>query len=235
MKPLTVFALLIILALAACTSTPTPTPVVDPTNPVYPAPQATQPEAYPASQVESPAAGVIVFKLVPTESSLSYSVGETFINQGNKFATAMGVTTDIGGNITIDPANPQDSQVGVITADISKFKSDSDRRDNKIRNDFLESAKFPLVTFTPTALIGFPENPQPGESYNFQIVGDTTIRETTLPLTFDVTATVTEAAITGTASSTFLMSQFGFGPISLAGMLNTEDEVKITFAFVARP
>jgi hypothetical protein len=32
-----------------------------------------------------------------------------------------------------------------------------------------------------------------------------------------------------------LMSDFGFGPISLAGILNTEDEVKINFDFVARP
>jgi hypothetical protein len=41
--------------------------------------------------------------------------------------------------------------------------------------------------------------------------------------------------IAGQATTTFLMSDFGFGPISIMGMLNTEDEVKITVDFVARP
>jgi hypothetical protein len=30
------------------------------------------------------------------------------------------------------------------------------------------------------------------------------------------------------------MSDFGFGPISIGGILNTEDEVKVKFVFVAR-
>jgi len=31
------------------------------------------------------------------------------------------------------------------------------------------------------------------------------------------------------------MSDFGFGPIQMAGVLGTENEVKINFEFVARP
>jgi polyisoprenoid-binding protein YceI len=262
MKYWTIFAFVLILVLSACASPAATTPVdsepapatsAPPAEDAYPAPQATQPaeaypvpaaensataanpETYPASEDTAPAAGLVVFKIVPAESSLGYEVGETFISDNNRFATAVGVTSEINGEIRIDPTNPQNSGFGPITADISKFKSDSDRRDNKIRNDFLESAKYPLVTFTSTEIIGLPENPQPGESYTFQVVGDTTIRETTLPLTFDVNVTVTEAQVEGTATTTFLMSDFGFGPISLVGMLNTEDEVKINFAFVARP
>jgi polyisoprenoid-binding protein YceI len=263
MKYLTLFTFMLILALSACTSpatnTPAPTateksepaqPTHTPVEEPYPAPRATESgedsypapevpiptaEAYPQPEADAPAAGVIVFKIVPAESSLSYEVGETFINQNNKFNTAIGVSTDISGEISIDPENPQNSSLSPITVNISKFKSDSSRRDSTIQNSFLESSKYPLVTFTPTEIINFPENPQPGESYSFQVVGDTTIRETTLPLTFDVTVSVTEEQVNGTATTTFLMSDFGFGPISLAGILNTEDEVKINFDFVARP
>jgi hypothetical protein len=31
------------------------------------------------------------------------------------------------------------------------------------------------------------------------------------------------------------MSDFGFGPISILGMLNTEDDAKVTLTLVARP
>jgi len=41
-------------------------------------------------------------------------------------------------------------------------------------------------------------------------------------------------SITGEASTVILMSDFGFGPISIGGILNTEDEVKLNFIFVAR-
>jgi hypothetical protein len=41
--------------------------------------------------------------------------------------------------------------------------------------------------------------------------------------------------LTGEAGTTILMSEFGIGPISIAGILNTEDEIKLSFTFVARP
>ena len=61
------------------------------------------------------------------------------------------------------------------------------------------------------------------------------MRETTRPVTFDVTVSGTSQELSGEAGTTILMSDFGVGPISIAGILNTEDEVKLTFAFVARP
>jgi hypothetical protein len=53
-------------------------------------------------------------------------------------------------------------------------------------------------------------------------------------VTFEVTLVGDGVTMTGEATTTILMSDFGFGPISIGGILNTEDEVKVTFAFVAR-
>ena len=61
------------------------------------------------------------------------------------------------------------------------------------------------------------------------------MREITQPVTFDVTVSGTQNELTGEAGTTILMSDFGVGPISIAGILNTEDEVKRSFTFVARP
>jgi hypothetical protein len=49
-----------------------------------------------------------------------------------------------------------------------------------------------------------------------------------------VTARIEGDTLVGTATTTILMSEYGVGPITLAGILGTEDEVKITLTFVAR-
>ena len=161
-------------------------------------------------------------------------MGETFLNQGNAFKVAVGRTSQVSGEISLDPAAPQNSTLGTFTADISQFASDSDRRDNAIRGRYLESSKYPNVTFTPTAIEGLPQSYQDGQEITFKVTGDLTIREVTKPVSFDVTATLSGDTLSGQAVTTILMSEFGFGPISIAGILNTEDQAKVTLNFVAR-
>jgi polyisoprenoid-binding protein YceI len=70
---------------------------------------------------------------------------------------------------------------------------------------------------------------------DFQVTGDATIREITLPVTFEVSLVGEGDTLTGEANAVILMSEFGFGPISIGGILNTEDEVNLNLTFVARP
>jgi len=175
-----------------------------------------------------------VFSIVPGESQVSYEVGETFLGD-NRFATAIGVTPQVEGKIMGDLTDPRSVVLGSITVDISLFKSDSDRRDNKIRADFLESTKYPLATFKPTQIEGIPGEYTEGDPVTLLITGDLTVKETTKPVAFEVTAQLVGETLMGEATTTILMSDFGVGPISLAGMLQTEDEVQLTFTFIARP
>jgi polyisoprenoid-binding protein YceI len=135
----------------------------------------------------------------------------------------------------VDFNNPQQSTISPITVDISQFASDSGRRDSAIRGRFLESSKFPTVTFTPTQIEGLPAQVQEGVEYPVKLTGDVTIRDVTRPMAFDATVKVEQKELKAQATTTFKMSDFGFGPISIAGILNTEDEVKITFDFKALP
>ncbi len=230
--------LALFLALAACTPTTPPTPA--PQSGAYPVPAQTEapsmPEAYPAptEAAAMPASGS-VYHLVPGESTVTYEVGETFINRNNKFNVAVGVTDQVQGDIILDAENPQNSSLGVITVDISQFTSDSSKRDSVIQDRFLESGKYPLATFSPTSVTGLPETYTPGETLTFEVQGDLTVHQTTQPVTFQVQAVLQDDELHGTATTTILMSDFGVGPISIAGILNTEDEVKLTFEFVARP
>jgi polyisoprenoid-binding protein YceI len=181
-----------------------------------------------------PEGGMEVFVIVPGESKVSYEVGEVFLNQDNAFNLAVGVTSKVNGEINVDRNNPQNSTIGTIRVDVSQFTSDNQRRDNAIREGFLESAQFPIVEFTPKEIQGLPESYQEGQQLKFQVSGDLTIRDVTKPATFEVTFVGEGSTMTGEATTTILMSDFGFGPISIGGILNTEDEVKVKFEFIAR-
>jgi polyisoprenoid-binding protein YceI len=210
---------------AAPTQEPTATP---------PAAETSAPTMEPAVNA-APAAGLAVFNIIPGESQLQYEVGEVFINDNNRFAVAIGVSPQVTGEILIDRTAPQNSTIGTILADISQFKSDSGRRDNAIRGRYLESGRYPTATFVPTSIEGLPDSYQDGKEIPLVITGDLTIREVTRPVTFDAVVRLDGDQLSGQATTTILMSDFGFGPISIGGILNTEDEAKVTLTFVARP
>ncbi|MDR7523011.1 MAG: YceI family protein [Armatimonadota bacterium] len=180
-------------------------------------------------------AALLRFVIVPAESSVTYRVAEVFLNEGNRLNIAVGVTSAVRGEILVDRARPANSRIGVITVDISQFRSDSARRDNAIRTRWLESARFPLAEFTPTSIQGLPETYQDGRELSLQVVGNLKVRDVTRPTTFAVTLKLDGETLTGTATTTIRMTDFGFDPPSILGILRAENEARLEFRFTARP
>ena len=252
MRPLVLVLTIMSILLAACSSAapqpesnnPTqaaqatlPSPVLSteaPTAPPEPTPTNT-PAEEPTATEETVAGSSITYQIIPGDSQLKYEVGEVFLNDNNRFNLAVGVTPQVTGEILVDMAAPQNSQIGTISADISQFQSDSSRRDNAMRNRFIETARYPIVTFTTTAIEGLPQAYTEGQEIPLKISGDLTIREVTRPVTFDALIKLEGGVLSGTATTTILMSEFGFGPIDILGTLKTEDQAKVTLSLVAKP
>ena len=175
------------------------------------------------------------FLIVPGESRVTYRVSETFINEGNRLNVAVGITDAIRGEITINRADPRQSRIGPVTVDISRFQSDSPRRDNAIRGRWLESARFPTAEFTATEISGLPAAYQEGRELHLEITGRLKVRDVTRPATFQTTLVLAGSTLTGTATTKLLMTDFGFQPPSILGILRAENEVQIEFRFTARP
>ncbi len=175
------------------------------------------------------------FVIVPAESQVSYRVAETLFNQNNRLNHAVGTTNVIKGEMTIDRARPANSRIGTITVDISQFKSDSARRDNMIRQNWLESSKFPTAEFTPTEIRGLPGVYEDGREVPLQVAGNLKIRNAVKPTTFAVTVKLDGSTLTGTATTTILMTDFGFDPPSIFGILKAENEARLELRFVAKP
>ena len=190
-----------------------------------------------AGSTTQPAAqnGQITYNIVPGQSKVTYNVGETFLNQNNRFNLAVGVTTQVTGSVTGNESDPSAVTLGAFEVDISKFASDSGQRDRYIRNNGLQSSQYPIAKFVPTKIELLPATYTDGQDVTLKVTGDLTIKTTTQPVTWDVTTRLSNGVITGQATTELLMSSFKIGPISILGMLNTEDKVKLTFDFVAKP
>jgi polyisoprenoid-binding protein YceI len=179
-------------------------------------------------------AGTQRYVIVPAESQAIYRVGEVFLNQNNRFSVAEGATTAISGELHIDRANPRNSRIGTITVDMSQFQSDSARRDNAIRQRWLESGRYPMAEFTPTAIEGLPQAYVDGREHQVQVTGNMKIRDVSRPVTFATTLKLDGATLTGAATTQIRMTDFGFDPPSILGLLRAENDVRLEFRFVAR-
>ena len=231
--------LILTLAIAALLMTACASPAPATEAPPATGAAATSSVAEPPTAAAEPAASsgddVRTYAIVADQTKASYAVGEIFINQNNRYNLAVGVTDAVGGEIFLNFTHPEQSTVGPITVDISTLKSDSGRRDNAIRKDWLESATYPIGTFTPTEIKTLPAEYADGADITFEIVGDLTIRDTTRPTTFFVTARLEGEKLTGTAATTILMSDFNFEAPDIAGILKAENEAKLELKFVALP
>lgn len=177
--------------------------------------------------------GLQRYIIVPSESQVIYRVGETLFREGNRYNVAVGVTNAVKGEILVDRANPRNSRIGTITVDISTFRTDNPRRDSAIRERWLESARFPIAEFRPTTIQGLPNAYTEGREVTLQVTGDLKIRDVTRPTTFSVTVKLERDRLTGTATGMIRMTDFGFDPPSILGILRAENEVQIEFRFVA--
>jgi polyisoprenoid-binding protein YceI len=238
----TAAALLLLLSacVPAATSVPTQPPAAtstsaSPTETTLDAPIATSAATEPASAAAP--GEQTTFVIDPAQSKVSYSVDETFLGQDNRLATAVGVTSEISGQMTIDLSNPAAASSGQFTVDISTLATDNSRRDSAIRRQWLESSRYPTATFTITGISDFPADPQEGQAIPFKLTGDLTVRETTKPITWDVTATLADGQLSGNATTYIMMADWGVTPPDIAGMLVVKDGVTLTldFAFQKQP
>lgn len=179
---------------------------------------------------------------MPEESQASYLVDEEFLeNALSKLGIeagqndVVGTTPEVSGQLQLN-LDDLSAVLGEneFAVDLSQLTSDQDRRDNWIRENGPTFDRFPMATFTATAVSGLPDNYDEGQEIQFQVSGDLTVHEVTLPVTFDVTATLQDDTLTGVLETRRLMSDFGIDPPAFAGTLTVADEFGIRVEFTAR-
>ncbi|MEX2425039.1 MAG: YceI family protein [Acidimicrobiia bacterium] len=148
--------------------------------------------------------------------------------------TVVATSTIVLGEVAVDPGDPVSTmQIGTILINARDFTTDSGSRNRAIRGPILDADSFEFIEFAPTSIDGVADT---GNEVSFTVVGDLTIRDTTNPVSFDVTATRNgDGTISGTASATIDRTDWGLDIPNAPGVANVSEDVALSLEFVAAP
>ena len=148
---------------------------------------------------------------------------------------AVGEIQTVSGSLAVTTDGvliPGASRFVIRVADLA---TDQDRRDNFLRRNTLNTEAYPDVIFQPTALEGitFPL-PEQG-NVSFRIVGALTVRDRTVPATWNVGAAMVQGEVRGRAEARFTFDQLGLEIPRVGSVLSIVDDIRLEYDFRLRP
>jgi len=203
-------------------STPTATPVAQETPQVVPTP------------IITPSGADTIFQIVPQQSEARYRAREQLLGRSLP-NDAVGRTQAIEGQIALTADGKIDSQRSRFTVDLTTLRSDETRRDNYIKQNTLEVAKYPTADFQPTEVQGLPWPLPTNGQASFQLVGNLTVHGVTKPVTWNVQASFDGTRITGTAITQVTFQDFAMTPPRVPIVLSLEDTITLELDFTLEP
>ena len=194
----------------------------------------TAPGAIVVTTTPIPSTGLQTFQIVSAQTTASYSVFENLIIQNKPNNDAIGTTHSVTGSFKIRTTpSPLVASMN-ITVDLRTLQSDASMRDHFIQRNTLETDTYPYATFVSVSTQGLPANYTDGQTVHFQLIGNLTLHGKTNKETFDVQSKLVGNTISGTATSTIYMTDFGIQPPNLANIAIAQNKVGITLNFVAQ-
>jgi polyisoprenoid-binding protein YceI len=176
-------------------------------------------------------AAAVTLRIDPARSEARFIIDE--ILRGNPF-TVIGVTSDLTGDLSLNLHDPAQTEVGEITVDARTLVTDDNMRNRAIANFILNTSLFQFVSFTPTNLVGLPTTVAPGQTVEFQIEGELTIRDITQPVMFDAIVNIVSATeINGQASTTIQRDDFNLSIPRVPQVASVAESLTLEIEFVA--
>jgi polyisoprenoid-binding protein YceI len=146
---------------------------------------------------------------------------------------AVGTTDAVSGVLVVAPDGSFASG-SKLTVDLRTLRSDEGRRDAYLRDNTLQTARFPLAEFVPRRQKGLAAPLPASGMAAFQLIGDMTLHGVTSELSWDVTATFAADSASGKAATRFPFARFNLTIPRLLGLISVDDDIRIELAFKAR-
>ncbi len=105
------------------------------------------------------------FQLKPSEKK-----DTVFFESDAKLEFIAGKTTDIEGNFSFNIESPHDSLYGILKVDLRTLKTQIATRDKHMREDYLETDKYPFAYFELLSVENLPKIIHPDSTYS--VVGN---------------------------------------------------------------
>jgi polyisoprenoid-binding protein YceI len=156
-------------------------------------------------------------------SEVSFEISEV-LNGDDK--RVLGKTTDLSGSVTFDPSDPNGASDGIIVVQAASLSTDADRRNGTIRRFILDTADFPEITFSMTSISG-------AETGTVTISGDLTVRDITIPVTFEMAVLESsDSRVVLEGSAVVTRDSLDLNIPSVPFVANVQDEVTLNATLV---
>ncbi len=152
------------------------------------------------------------------DNFLGYRVVEELARVGT--ATAVGRTSGVTGTVTLT-----ETQVtaATITADLTKLKSDNNMRDGQLRNQAIETSKFPNATFVLAAPMALPANLAGGQAAEVTLNGKLTLHGVTKDISVPAKAQLKDGSLVIVGSVDIKFADYDIEKPRGASVLSIED------------
>jgi polyisoprenoid-binding protein YceI len=227
-------ALLLALPLAAGCAAPgqRAAPAVGP-SPTPAAPTTAAGAAgQPTTTVAAPPAGALVFRVITEQSKATFRVREQLVGVELP-SDAVGTTGAVGGQLALRPDGTLVSEASKITVDLRELKTDDPRRDNFIKQNTLQTSRFPFAEFVPTQAEGLPSPLPASGEHAFRLTGNMTVHGVQKAVGWDVRARRDAAQLAGRATTTLKFGDFGMAPPRVPVVVSVVDEIRLELDLVA--
>ncbi len=162
-------------------------------------------------------------------SFVGYRVEEELARIG--FTEAVGRTTAVSGMLGLSGTS---ITTVTVDADMTALQSDSRNRDNAIRNQALETSRFPTASFALTSPIELGALPEPETVIEATATGDLTIHGVTNQVEIPLQAQLVEGVIVVVGSLPVQFADYDIDTPRAAVVLSIEDNGVMEFQLVFR-
>ncbi len=159
-----------------------------------------------------------------SSSFVGYRVDETLAS--NKANTAVGRTPQVRGTLVLAGSSIMAVDV---TADLTRLASDDDRRDGRLRDQAIETNRFPEAAFRLSSPLDLGAVPADGATIMVNAVGDLTLHGVTRNVTVPIEARLSGDVVTVTGSIDILFADYSIERPTSFLVLSIEDHGTMEF------
>ena len=153
-----------------------------------------------------------------SSSFVGYRVDETLA--GNEANTAVGRTPGVTGTLALDGSTITRVE---ISADLTQLASDDSRRDGRLRDQAIETSRFPTATFRLTQPIDLGSVPADGATFDVTATGELTLHGVTRTVGIPLHAVVSGDVVTVTGSIEIAFADYAIEKPTSFLVLSIED------------
>lgn len=139
---------------------------------------------------------------------------------------AVGATESVTGAIVVN-ADGSFAPESRLTVDMRSLKTDEPKRDGFVRENTLETNRFPVAEFVPRRHKGMPTPLPASGNATFQLIGDMTLHGVTTEQAWDVAAAFAADVVTAKATARFNFAKYKITIPRVFGLLSVDDDIRL--------